>query len=331
MKRLYLVLIIVAIIAVTTTMTRPSIVTAIGVDIVSTYVTEPLPTEDMDSKLWERALPVGVPLSGQQTTQPMNRNASVGTMNIRSLNNGDQVTFLLQWEDEVKDEGGGVVTYRDSVALQFPAGENGDPFSDFICMGIGMEGEETALIDIILWRSDFQRDIEEGLLDVQDIFPNTVVDYYPALDQPDPVTFRTAEAVGNRLASSTRSEPIERLYAEGFGSLEGRESVDATGWGQWADGQWQVIITRPLVPEDNANAPLALGQLTSVAIASWDGDNQEVDGRKSVSSWLILEVQPERTAASLYTTVLPAVLAITGALILTLLVRGIALSRRQRQ
>ncbi len=328
MKRLYLVLIIVAIIAVTTTMTRPSVVTAIGVDIVSTYVTEPLPTEDMASKLWERALPVGVPLSGQQTTQPMNRDAAVGTMNIRSLNNGEQITFLLQWEDEVKDEGGGVVTYRDSVALQFPAGENGDPFSDFICMGIGMEGEETALIDIILWRSDFQRDIEGGLLDVKDIFPNTVVDYYPALDQPDPVTFRTAEAVGNRLASSTRSEPIERLYAEGFGSLEGRESVDATGWGQWADGQWQVIITRPLVPEDDANAPLEFGQLTSVAIASWDGDNQEVDGKKSVSSWLILEVQEERTAAGLYTTVLPGVLAFTGALILVLLVRRLVLLRR---
>ena len=88
MKRLYLVLGIIAIVAVTTTMTQSSLVTAIGSDIVSTYVEESLPLEDMDSSLWQRALAVNVPLSAQRTTQPMNMFASVGRMTIRSLNTG---------------------------------------------------------------------------------------------------------------------------------------------------------------------------------------------------------------------------------------------------
>ncbi len=329
MKRLYLVLVIIAIVAVTTTTTQHSIVTAIGVDIVSTYVAEPLPTEDMASSLWQRALPVDVPLSGQRHTPPMNMDAAVGSMSIRSLNNGEQITFLLEWEDEVEDVGGGVATYRDSVALQFPAAESGDPFNGFICMGIGLEGEETALVDIILWRSDFQRYIEEGFTDIEDIFPNLGITYYPELVQPDAVIFRPAEAVGNPLASSTRSEPIERLYAEGFGTLESRESVDATGWGQWQDGKWQVIITRPLASEDPLNSQLELGQLTTLAIAAWDGDNQEIDGKKSVSAWLILEVERVRTDVPLYLTFIPIFVALTAALVIALLLRRLLLSLRQ--
>ncbi len=329
MKRLYLVLAIIAIVAVTSTMTQRSLVTAIGIDVVSTVVEGPLPTEDMTSSLWLRAQVVNVPLSGQQTTQPMNLDAAVETITVRSLNNGEQITFLLEWADEAKDVGGGVDTNRDSVALQFPSAESGDPFNGFICMGIGIDGGETTLIDIILWRADFQKDIEEGFTDIQDIFPNLGITDYPELAQPDPVIFRPAEAVGNPLANSTRSTPIERLYAEGFGTLESRESGDAIGWGQWQEGKWKVVITRPLASEDPLNSQLELGQLTTLAIAAWDGGDQEVDGKKSVSSWLTIEVQGVRTDTALMSTIIPVAVALTAALIIVLVLRRVILSLRQ--
>ena len=325
MKRLYLLLGIIAIVAIISTVSQTSMVTAIGVDIVSTHVTEPLPTEDVTSSLWQRAPIASVPLSGQQTTQPMNMGAAVGSLNIRSLNNGEQVTFLLEWIDEAKDVGGGIATYRDSVALQFPAAENGDPLNGFICMGIGIDEGETALMDIIHWRADLQRDIEEGFADVQDIFPNIGVSIYPNLDS---VTFRPAEAVGNELASRSRSTPLERLYAEGFGELENRESVDAVGWGQWQEGKWKVIITRPLVSEDPLNSQLEPEQPTTLAIAAWDGGNQEVDGKKSVSSWLILEVEGVRTDVSLYNTIIPISVALTVVFIIVLAIRRLLQSIR---
>ena len=326
MKRLYLVLGIIAIVAVVAMMTQRSIVTAIGADIVSTYVAEPLPTEDMDSSLWQQALVVDVPLSAQQTTQPMAMDAAVQIVSIRSLNNGEQIIFLLEWANETKDVGGGVTAYRDSVALQFQVTDSGDPINGFICMGVGIGGGETSLVDIIHWRADFQRAIEEGFTDVQDIFPNLGVSFYPELD---PVVFRTAEAAGNQLASRTRSTPLERLYAEGFGTLDSRESVDASGWGQWQEGKWKVVITRPLVSEDPLNSQLEAEQLTTLAIAAWDGGNQEVDGKKSVSSWLILDVQGARTAVSLYSTIIPVVVVLTVVLIITLVLRRILLSLRQ--
>jgi hypothetical protein len=252
--------------------------------------------------------------------------SSVRSLSIRSLNNGEQITFLLEWADEAKDVGGGVTAYRDSVALQFLATESGDPLNGFICMGIGIGGGETALVDIIHWRADLQRDIEEGFTDVQDIYPNLGVSLYSDLDTD---IFRPAEAVGNQLASRSRSTPIERLYAEGFGTLESRESVDATGWGQWQEGKWKVVITRPLASDDPLNSQLELGQVTTLAIAAWDGGNQEIDGKKSVSSWLILEIQGVRTDVRLYNIVIPIAVALTLALIIVLVVRRFILSLRR--
>ena len=135
--------------------------------------------------------------------------------------------------------------------------------------------------------------------------------------------------MGNQLANRSRSTPVERLYAEGFGTLESRESVDATGWGQWQEGEWQVVITRPLAPEDTSNSQLELGQITTLAIAAWDGGNQEVDGKKSVSSWLTIEVQGVRTDVPLYSTFIPIVVALTAALVIALLLRRLLLSLRQ--
>ena len=325
MKRLYLFLGIITIIAITATLTQRSLVMAASANIISTYVTEPLPTADMDSKLWLRAPATNVPLNGQQTTYPMNPDYAVKSVTVRSLNNGKYITFLIKWEDEAKNTGGGVNFFPDKLALQFPTKESGDPFNDFICMGVSIGGNETALVDIVLWRADFQKDIEQGFTDVEDVFPNLGVTQYPELVQPDAVTFRPAEAVGNPLASTTRAVPLERLYAEGFGTIASRQSVDATGRGRWQEGSWQVIITRPLASAEPANSQLKPGEVTTLVIAAWDGANQEVNGKKSVASWQSVLIEGVRTDVTLYSTIIPAFGGLTAVLIIALALRRLLL------
>jgi hypothetical protein len=281
MKKLYLVLTGIAIVAVVVTMTQHSLTTAASTDLISTYVEAPLPAKDVASTLWQQATPVDVPLSSQTIAKPQGLDPTVKSVNIRSLNNGQWIAFLLEWQDKAKNVGGGVSAYRDSVALQFPV-QGGQPF---ICMGL--QGEQN-MVDILHWRADLQRDIEEGYADIQEIFPRVAMSFYP---EPDLVTFRTAEAAGNPLANRTLSTPVEDLHAGGFGALESVESADALGWGQWEEGRWRVIITRPLTSVDPLDAQLQSGQATSLALAAWDGGNQEVDGKKSVSSWINLTIQ----------------------------------------
>jgi hypothetical protein len=340
MNKLYLLLLIVAMGAVALTMIGRAPMGATAADIVSIYVEGDLPsvvsTGDEPSKLWQRTTPANIQMSAQRTTQPMLMETSVGTVAVRSLNNGEQIAFLLEWEDATKNIGGGVTGYRDSLAIQFPVVAGNHPFSDFICMGVGIEGEETSLVDIIHWRADLQDEIENGYVDIEDLFPNLGITLYPDLDS---AIFRTAEGAGNPLASSAKLVPFERLKAVGFGTLESKQALEATAWGQYFESQgtadeiepgyWRVIVTMPLASDDVSNTQMKLGEMTSIALAAWDGDNDEVDGKKSVSAWLGLEVQKTITSIPLYSIIVPITAALTAAFVIGFIIRRVTIVRQK--
>jgi len=55
-----------------------------------------------------------------------------------------------------------------------------------------------------------------------------------------------------------------------------------------ADGQWQVMFTRPLVTEYDADLDFVTGEAIPMALFAWDGDNGESGTRGAVSSWYFL-------------------------------------------
>ena len=55
-----------------------------------------------------------------------------------------------------------------------------------------------------------------------------------------------------------------------------------------ADGQWQVMFTRPLVTEDEGDLDFVTGEAIPMALFAWDGDNGESGTRGAVSSWYFL-------------------------------------------
>ena len=94
---------------------------AVGTDVVSKYVESDLPLADPNSIMWGKATPIDVPLSGQIAIAPKNLKPSIPEIRVRSLNNRKWIAFLLEWDDPTKDEGGGLLDFKDSVAIQFPA------------------------------------------------------------------------------------------------------------------------------------------------------------------------------------------------------------------
>ena len=265
------------------------IVAALETEIVSHFVENDLPLADPTSEMWNRATPSDVPLSGQAVLAPMNPQPSVNSMRIRSLNNGEWIAFLLEWDDATKDVGGGPLDYKDSAAIQFPSRE-GEPF---YCMG--MSG---GLVEILHWRSDFQRDIEVGLPNAKDLFPNMWSNAYSA---DDAATFQTGQAAGNPLSLVDKTTPVEDLYAVGAGTLEAQPQNDAVGWAQWSDGTWKAVLGRPMSTVDGENVQFRGGVETSLALAAWDGAKGEINGKKSVSTWLTFRVDgaPEQTVPGL--------------------------------
>jgi DMSO reductase family type II enzyme heme b subunit len=283
---IYGAVVLLFVIALLVTLDRGSMVSAAQVDLTSTYVNQDLPVNDASSSLWDLAGESEIPMSGQNITPPFNIDATIDTIKIRSINNGSWVAFRMEWDDSTMNEGGGSDDYRDSVALQFPI-NGGEPF---VCMGF-VDSE----VNILHWRADFQRVIEDGPLSINDIFANAKVNIY---NQADDLAFTPAIAVGNPIASDNKPSAVEDLIATGFGTLEAQNIVHTTGWGDWDGNKWSVVIARPLQTHDEQDAQFELGSEVPVALAVWNGEEKDVNGKKSVSAWVNVAVENVPSAST---------------------------------
>ena len=109
------------------------------------------------------------------------------------------------------------------------------------------------------------------------------------------------------------------LGTEAFQS-EGQDlTVDAS----YADGQWQVVFTRPLVTEDEGDLDFVTGEAIPMAFFAWDGDNGESGTRGAVSSWYFLFLE-DATPATVY--VAPAL-----AMVLTAALGFLVVGRAQKR
>ena len=149
-----------------------------------------------DAAVWDRPQSVEVTLTAQQLTYPMG-GGTVPTIEARALHYQDMLYVRLHWADaQPNDRTVAVEDFADAVALEFPAESAASVPS--ICMG-----QADAGVNIWYWRADG----EAGPPDLPaEIYPNTLVDFYPSTDD----LYYPARAVGNPVA--TRSA-VQNLVA----------------------------------------------------------------------------------------------------------------------
>ncbi|HEY7233145.1 MAG TPA: c-type cytochrome [Gemmatimonadaceae bacterium] len=86
------------------------------------------------------------------------------------------------------------------------------------------------------------------------------------------------------------SEPkIEEGTETGLGKFTALPNVGVTQTARYADGQWQVLFTRPLASRDTTQVPrFTTGHAIPVAFFAADGSNGEDDIRGAVSTWYMV-------------------------------------------
>ena len=106
--------------------------------------------------------------------------------------------------------------------------------------------------------------------------------------------YRTAEAANNLLAKPAHVSPVEDANARGFGTFTSQPASgqNVKGRGIWRDAHWSVVFVRELKSRDKDDVQLALGKPAPVAFAVWDGQNRDRNGRKVVSNWHKLILEP---------------------------------------
>ena len=239
------------------------LVSSEGMMIRARLVEGELPTGPEDTA-WAKVAPMTLPLSGQVITRPVWPEPTARALTVRSLHNGTEIAFLLEWQDNTKNDRLTPGTFRDGVAIGLPLGDA----PAFFCMG-----QLDHYINIWHWKADWQSDIDRRAAKTSEKAKDGV---------------RTFEVIPRRVSS------VEDLIGGGFSTLTTKEKQGRVqGKAAWKDGVWHVVMRRPLVSEEQENeAKLIPGRVQTVSFAVWNGENKERNGQKAVAPWFQLVIDP---------------------------------------
>ena len=239
------------------------LVSSEGMIIRARLVEGELPTAPEDAA-WAKVSPMTLPLSGQVITRPVWPEPTARALTVRSVHNGTEIAFLLEWQDNTKNDRLTPGTFRDGVAIGLPLGDA----PAFFCMG-----QLDHYINIWHWKADWQSDIDRRAARASEKAREGV---------------RTFEVIPRRVSS------VEDLIGGGFSTLTTKEKQGRVqGKAAWKDGVWHVVMRRPLVSEEQENeAKLIPGRVQTVSFAVWNGENKERNGQKAVAPWFQLVIDP---------------------------------------
>ncbi len=253
-----------------------------------------LPIDDPYAAQWWQAPYVEVEVIPQQMAMPTLAQASIEEIRVQALTDGEWVAWRISWQDPTPDGNVDVRRFSDAVAIQFPL--DPDP--------LPMMGNEGARVQILHWKALWQKDIDVGFQDVQDVHPNFWADLYwfaegefpfpvpESFNNPDARQWFVAQQAGNPMALFSRRQPVEELLAEGWSTLTHQAYAVTRGKGVWVRDSWAVVFARPLRTDDPLDYQFELGGKGQVAFAVWQGSAGNVGGRKHWSDWVEFTVQP---------------------------------------
>jgi hypothetical protein len=217
-----------------------------------------------DDPAWGAIPTMMLPLSGQVITRPAWPEPSARALGIRSVHNGTDIAFLMEWQDNTKNDRLSPGTFRDGAAIGLPLGDA----PAFFCMG-----QLDHYINIWHWKADWQSDIDRRAARAGE-------------RKGEGGEVRRFEVIPRRASS------VEDLVGGGFSTLTTKVAQGRVqGKAIWKDGLWRVVIRRPLASTDPENeARLEPGRLQAVAFAVWNGENKERNGQKAVAPWFQLSI-----------------------------------------
>ncbi len=105
----------------------------------------------------------------------------------------------------------------------------------------------------------------------------------PSVDPQAPEQIRLLDAAGPDKPPAPREGP-----------------TGLSGTGLWQDGQWRVVISRPLVTEDARDLQFESGRYIPIAFANWDGWAGQQGSRHTLTSWYWLLLEPAERPVFVY-------------------------------
>lgn len=248
-----------------------------------------VPASPADAQ-WDAAPEHLAKLLLQDLVDPRLMKPSTAEVRVRSLHNGSDLAFRLEWLDTTQSDMPGPSRFLDGCAIQIPRRIEPNPPDPQM-------GQAGRPVEISFWRADWQASVNGRKDTIREIYPNAAVDHYPfeakslepgsAAQKEMATRYAPSQAVGNRRIGP-RESPVEEMVAEGPGTLSPSSGGLARGSGVRTKDGWAVVLARKL-PEG-----LAPNTRTQIAFAVWEGSAQEAGSRKMRTGWIPLAMKGEK-------------------------------------
>jgi mono/diheme cytochrome c family protein len=217
-----------------------------------------------DDPQWQEREANYIGLGGQITHKPRNFVRQVEDVWVRALYNGNDVAYLLEWDDRNKSVGtpeslAKAVSYEETPPSGQPIALRENPvFNDAVAIQFPMK-----------WES---------------------------LNAPEKPRFLFGDAkngadlwkweVDGKVGAFTGTGWDQELVAHGQGEV-------TTPFAEHKDGQWRVIFKRPLATEDKEkDVQFVTGKYIPTLLMVWDGHNGDAGRKMSISSWYHTILEP---------------------------------------
>jgi hypothetical protein len=217
-----------------------------------------------DDPQWQERPANYIGLGGQITHKPRNFVRQVDDIWVRSLYNGTEVAYLLEWGDRNKS-----VATPDTLAKAVSYEET-PPAGDPIALR-----ENPVFNDAVALQ-----------------FPTK----WETLNAPEKPRFIFGDAkntvdlwkweVDGKVAVATGTGWDQDLVPHGNGEVK-------AVFAEHKDGTWRVIFKRPMVTEDKEKAvQFTTGKYIPILFMVWDGHNGDAGRKMSISSWYHTILEP---------------------------------------
>jgi len=214
------------------------------------------------------------------------------------------------------------------------------PLADAVSVRAVYTDEQIAFLLEVNDRTDSRpgEEVSEGIQDENlTLHPDALAIQFPQQEafETSPVVIKPLSRHGDRNhattiwywnAGSIEPEQAARtalIDANGPNqSLAFRDDGELSAHGQWRDGQWKVMFTRPRQNSDQPDVDFDEGRFIPISFANWDGSNGEVGSRHTLTTWYWLVLPPQAN--------LVKVIGIPLAVAIFFLLAGLLLIRSQR-
>jgi DMSO reductase family type II enzyme heme b subunit len=206
---------------------------------------------DPDDVRWEETEPFKIPLTGQIIKRPSLWTPSIESVTVRSLYNGEEIAFLLEWNDATNRQDR---VFRDAIALQFPVEIPEGPEKPYFFMG-----ERGKSVNMWYWKADSFTGSLSG---------------------------EEEAASGEKYAEEMNAEGPEKMASQPLDS-QGVKGKGVWGEGRWRVVLKRTLTTNG----KNMDVQFVRDAFIPIALNAWDGSNGDVGLKKAISAWHYLRLE----------------------------------------